>query len=227
MRRKFSLAFAASTLGACFCVTAVSSHPHVRIKYEIVLEVRAGALVAIHERWMFDQAFLQSNLDEFDKNKNGVLDPDEVEAFRTVSVATMKRFGNFTSVWQGPRLSKTGDAAFTVFNMTPPEPTVEFRTALDKPLALTKPVHVDVYDPTYYSAFALASEQAVRVDSDKGTSCAVRIEVPAAQSRQLIDYRAFVAEFGPLAARLVKPQTITLTCLPTPDTTVAVVKKKP
>ena len=218
---------AAFVLGASVGTAPSAAHPHVRIKVEIAFEVHNGALLAIRERWTFDEAFLQSNLEEFDTNKNGILDPDEIEAFRRLSDATMKRFGNFTAVSQGDLKIQTGDATFIEFSMTAPRPIVEFRTTLTKAITLSKPVQVDVYDPTYYSAFDIAADQVVIAATETIAACSARVAAPAGASRQMADYRSFVASLGPLAARLVKPQSITLSCTPGTSTTGLIAIGKP
>lgn len=215
---------AVALLGLVECAGPLPAlaHPHVRISVELTFVVRNAALHAINQRWTFDAGFRTSSLEEFDKNGNGVLDPDEFEAFRQLSIATMKRFDNFTVVWHRKLKTQFTDAAFTGFNLSAQRPAIEFSIALVKPLPLNEPVLVDVYDPTYYSAFDFASAQSPTIDTDNAAECSAHLVAPAESSQQRNDYRAFVATFGPLAARLVTPRSITLSCaasLPTSSLT--------
>ena len=175
--RLLAWALGAVLLGTSIGMAPSAAHPHVRIKVEIAFEIQNGALLAIRERWTFDEAFLKSNLEEFDTNKNGIFDPDEIEAFRKLSDVTMKRFGNFTAVSQGDVKVPIGDAAFIEFNMTAPRPIVEFRTTLTKAIALGKPVQIDVYDPTYYSAFEVLADHVVIAATEADAACADRKSV--------------------------------------------------
>lgn len=188
------------------------AHPHVMIAVEVTFEIRGGALVALRERWTFDEAYRRSSLEQFDRNGNGILDPDELSAFQTLALSTMKRFDNFTAIELAKTKARMRDMEITRLDMAAVRPVIEFRIALVEPLAILSPILIEVYDPTYFSAFSLPSEAALSVDVDPVASCTARLIAPAKNGEQLKAYRAFAATFGPLAARLVTPKTISLVC---------------
>lgn len=190
------------------------AHPHVRISVAVSFEVRSGTLTAIREKWTFDEAFKKSTIEQHDKNGNGKLDADELKQFMRLSAATMKRFSNFTTVGDGKTIASLAEAVFARVDMDTTRPVIEFNVALLKPLTLGKSLMIEIYDPTYFSAFEIAGPEAISVDSDGTSTCSVNLTAPAQDGQQLKDHRAFAVAFGPMAARLVTPRTITLSCLP-------------
>ena len=184
------------------------------IAVEVTFEIRGGALVAVRERWTFDEAYRKSSMEQFDTNGNGILDPDELSAFQALAQSTMKRFDNFTAIQQGKTKALMRDMEITRLDMAAARPVIEFRIALVQPLTILSPILIEVYDPTYFSAFSLPSETALSVDVDPDSSCTTSLIAPARNGEQLKAYRAFAANFGPLAARLVTPRTISLVCAP-------------
>jgi ABC-type uncharacterized transport system substrate-binding protein len=205
------------TLLACLTVLGLGpsalAHPHVRISVEATFVVEGGALTTIRHRWTFDEEFGRSNLIEFDANQNGVLDEDELSAFRELSLDTLKRFDSFTIVWQGAVKIKLREPVLVRFDLQAAKPVYEFTVALSEPVPLMGAgASIEVYDPTYFSAFDFRSDQVLSVESKEGTACSAALASPPRQSPQMKEYRAFVTAFGPLSAKLVTPRSIKLSC---------------
>ncbi len=204
------LAFASCGLGQ-----PAAAHPHVRISVEVVFVVEQGAVTLVKHRWTFDEDFRRSNLLEFDKNENGILEEDELAAFQQRALETLKRFDSFTVAWRGTAKVPLKEPVLVRFDMQAARPVYEFDVALSTPIPLTDAGALfDVYDPTYYSAFDFRSERTLSIQAEEGANCSATLIAPARGSTQMKDYRAFVAEFGPLAAKLVTPRSIKLTCPP-------------
>jgi len=207
---------------ACLAVLAIlglgpsaHAHPHVRISVEATFVVEGGALTAIKHHWTFDKEFRRSNLMEFDANQNGVLDENELAEFRELSLDTLKRFDSFTVVWRGNAKIKLKEPVLVTFDMQAAKPVYEFTVALSEPVPMAGAgASIEVYDPTYFSAFDFHPERALAIEAKDGTACSAVFAAPPSQGPQMKDYRAFAAEFGGPAAKQVRPRSIKITCPP-------------
>jgi ABC-type uncharacterized transport system substrate-binding protein len=194
-------------------VRSALAHPHVRISVEATFVVERGAVTAIKHRWTFDEDYRRSNMLEFDVDKNGILDASELAAFQELSLETLRSFDSFTVVWRDSIKVKLQDPVLVRFDLQAAKPIYEFQVALSTPVPLmSASASIEVYDPTYYSAFDFSSDRALSIEVTDGASCSATLGAPARQSLQMKDYRAYIAAFGPLAARLVTPRLIKLTC---------------
>lgn len=210
------------TLLACLAVMVVlglgpsaHAHPHVRISVEAAFVVEGGALTAIKHRWTFDEEFRRSNLMEFDANQNGVLDENELSEFRERSLDTLKRFDSFTVVWRGNVKIKLKEPVLVTFDMQAAKPVYDFTIALGEAVPLAGAgASIEVYDPTYFSAFDFHADQALSIEAKDGTACAATLVAPPRQGPQMKDYRAFASAAGAPSAKLVTPRSIQLICPP-------------
>jgi ABC-type uncharacterized transport system substrate-binding protein len=210
--RTLTLTAALMSTNLGFARSAVA-HPHVRISVEATFVVERGAVTAIKHRWTFDEDYRRSSFLDFDVDKNGVLDASELAAFRELSLETLRSFDSFTVVWRDGVKVKLQEPVLVRFDLQAAKPIYEFEVALSTPVPLMGAgASIEVYDPTYYSAFDFNSDRALSIEVTDGTSCAATSGPPARQSQQMKDYRAYVAAFGPLSARLVTPRSIKLTC---------------
>jgi ABC-type uncharacterized transport system substrate-binding protein len=177
-----------------------------------------AAIEAVKHRWTFNEDFRRSNFDEFDINQNGTLDADELSAFQQLSLETLKRLDSFTVIWLGAERIPLKEPVLVSFDMQDSKPIYKFSVALSKPVPLTGAgASIEVYDPTYFSAFDFRSDHAVSVESKDGADCSAALVSPPRDSAQMRDYRAFISAFGPLSAKLVTPRSINLTCQSSPS----------
>jgi ABC-type uncharacterized transport system substrate-binding protein len=189
-------------------------HPHVRISVDLVVIVENGAVQRLKHRWTFDETFRQSNFEEYDTNRNGTLEPDELVPFQKLSIETLKRFDSFTVVWNGTERIALKEPVLVTFDMQAAKPMYAFDVTLSKPVPATDAgVILDIYDPTYFSAFDIPSVRAISIEARDGV-CSASVVQPAGSSVQMQDYRAFVLEFGARAAKTVTPRSIRIACEP-------------
>jgi ABC-type uncharacterized transport system substrate-binding protein len=187
-------------------------HPHVRISVEVVIVIEEGAVQRLKHRWTFDEAFRRSNFEEYDTNRNGILEPDELAPFQKLSIETLKRFDSFTFVWSGAEKVPLAEPVLATFDMQVAKPVYAFDVTLSKAAPVTGAgVTLDIYDPTYFSAFDIPSAQAISIEA-RDSVCAASIVPPVGGSAQMQDYRAFVSEFGARAAKTVTPRSIRISC---------------
>lgn len=91
-------------LSFCFLAwsaTPADAHPHAWISVNTtVLVNEKGEATAIRERWLFDKMYSVYALDDFDPNKNGKIDPDELLQLANENLSNLKAYNYFT-VFEG------------------------------------------------------------------------------------------------------------------------------
>ncbi len=164
MRRSFIRAGA----GAAFLMAATGgaeAHPHVFVdsRMEIVGDAK-GMLTSVRNIWRFDELFSSSVVVDFDKNGNGKLDDDEVQAVAATVKQSIAEWEFYTFVSVGKRDIKLQPPAeirglfengqlLLFFEMKPAEP-VDLKAA---------PVTFTAYDESYFVAFDFADENAFQL----------------------------------------------------------------
>ncbi len=202
----------ALTVASLVLAPSAIAHPHVRIRVEVAIVVENGAVGMVKHRWTFDEDFRRSNFEEYETNRNGILEPDELAPFQQLALETLKRFESFTAVWRGSERIPLKEPVLVKFDMQAVRPTYEFNVALSNPVQVTDAGLIfDVCDPTYLSAFDIPSLEAITIET-RDSVCSAVLTLPAPNSAQMKDYRAFVSEFGARAAKSITPRSIKLTC---------------
>lgn len=74
------------------------AHPHVWIYSAFIAHFDNDGLVGFKLEWVFDEMFSQMIINDFDKNKNGELEPEEVKAVYKGAFSNLEHFGYFTNV---------------------------------------------------------------------------------------------------------------------------------
>jgi ABC-type uncharacterized transport system substrate-binding protein len=163
-------------------VTVADAHPHIWVttKSEIVYAAD-GTVKAVRQAWTFDDMFSAFATQGLDTNKDGKLSREELAELAKVNVTSLKEFDYFSE-------GKSGGKKI-VFD----EPVDYWLDADDKQiltLHFTLPVKspaprgnftIDIFDPTYFIAFALADELPVTLaGAPAGCSAEVRRPDPAA-----------------------------------------------
>jgi ABC-type uncharacterized transport system substrate-binding protein len=165
------------------------AHPHVWVTARAELVYAAdGKVTAVRHRWTFDNAYSAYVTQGLDKNNDGKLTPDELQDLAKVNTESLADFEYFTHLkangtkqaFEAPR-----DQAMAFESGAA---TLSFDLPLKKPAA-SRMVALEVYDPSFFVAFAMAEgEDAVKLaNAPKG--CAVTVSRPkpvdAAQQQRL------------------------------------------
>lgn len=94
------LRFSALCLAICVASNALA-HPHVRVAYQVEPLVQSNGIRALQVNWQLDAMTSAQIRDNIDLNKNGVLDPEELQAFAEGNFELMKPHQFFLTVEQG------------------------------------------------------------------------------------------------------------------------------
>lgn len=169
----------ALTIAASLALTAPAlAHPHVWVtaKAELVY-APDGKVTAVRHSWTFDAAYSAFVTQGLDKNNDGKLTPDELQDLAKVNTESLADFEYFTHLkangarqaFEAPR-----DQAMAFENGAA---TLSFHLPLKKPAA-GKTVALEVYDPSFFVAFAMAEgDDAVKLaNAPKG--CATTLTRP-------------------------------------------------
>ncbi len=73
-------------------------HAHVWIYSAVVAHFDEEGLAGFKLEWVFDEMFSHMIIHDYDKNKNGVFDPSEVEEVYKGAFSNLENFGYFTNV---------------------------------------------------------------------------------------------------------------------------------
>lgn len=77
---------------------AAYGHPHVFIYNSIKIVFDEKGLAGFEVKWIFDDMFSNVIIHDFDKNKNGRLEPDEIKSIKNGAFSNLKSFDYFTHI---------------------------------------------------------------------------------------------------------------------------------
>lgn len=165
-RRALPLALAMLAAGA----GSAGAHPHVFADANVeVVGDAARHLVSVRNIWRMDDLFSSGVVVDFDKNKNGALDDDELQEVGDTVRESIAEWSFYTFVRAGETVVKLQppDAIRALFQEG--QLILFFEMKAGEPIDLaTQPITVANFDETFYVAF--------NVDADTGFSL---VDLPA------------------------------------------------
>ena len=177
-------------LALTFLSAPAWAHPHVWITSKAeILYAPDGRVTGVRHAWTFDKAYSAFLTQGLDANKDGKLTPEELQPLAKENTESLVDFEYFTvlkangakQAFDAPR-----DAAMSYANE---EATLTYVLPLKAPAAAAKTLTLEVSDPSYFVAFAMAEgADAVKL-SGAPKGCAASISRPkpieAAQQQNL------------------------------------------
>ena len=166
-----------SAVAALLAAGAASAHPHMWIDARAQIDVDAEQrITAVRQVWLFDEMFGAYATQGLKKGKDGTLPADTLKG---MAQDWMKALGEPISHYF-TRVTVDGkSAAFAA----PRDARVDWnpkttRLTLSFTLPLAEPVapgaggaQVDIYDPTYFVAYAFEEKGAVSLGGPQGAAC--------------------------------------------------------
>jgi ABC-type uncharacterized transport system substrate-binding protein len=172
-------------------------HPHVFIDGRVAFEFSRGELATIEVEWRFDELFSSMIQNDYDRNRNGRFDRQEIDEVERGAFSNLKYFNYFTYlVVDGERIPTEEVQDFRVDHRDG-RMRYRFRIPVSAGLERARTVQVMLYDETYFTDIALLREYA-----------SVRGTVPATYEISTQPMEAFSYSYGP--ATFV-PEAIQLT----------------
>ena len=170
---------ALAALLLALAVTPAAAHPHVWITAKAEIAYEAGKVVAVRHVWTFDPAYTAFVTQGLDANKDGKLTPDELQNLATENTGNLAEFGYFTTLKVGGKEQAFSDPAEPRMAMEGDALTLSFRLPLKAPVAQGRGVVAfEVYDPTYFVAFALSEAPDAATLTGAPAGCAATVTRP-------------------------------------------------
>jgi len=81
-----------------FCPTNTLSHPHVFVDCTLTFVFDENGFAGIRNRWVFDEMFSEMTINDFDKDTDLSLNPQEVAAIKSGAFSNLKKFNYFNHI---------------------------------------------------------------------------------------------------------------------------------
>lgn len=165
---------AVAAVATLCAATPAAAHPHIWIDATVALVAEAEKVREIAVVWKFDPLFSGMVTADFDANRNGRLDPEEIEHLTSLTVPSIAEYDYFTHLRidgepvkieqiRGFRIELRDKLLYYGFSI-PLEPRVDPRTT---ELAFS------LYDRSYYTDLSTSADGAIRMMGDWPAGCAV------------------------------------------------------
>lgn len=151
-------------------------HPHVWITNGTTFLFQDGKLAGVRLEWAFDELFSDTLVREFDENKNGKLDPAEVQQIQKETFPYLQKFHFFAHIMLGQKKAPVTEVH--EFSAEARKDGVRYRLTvrLPEPVDPRKtPVTVNVFDETYYVDFIHEKKDPVRIEGAPAGTCTYRM----------------------------------------------------
>jgi len=166
------LVAALAVLGLGLASKAPAAHPHVWIEAWIDVRLTTAGIEAVRIHWRFDEFFSSLAITDFDGNKNGRLDPPEIDRLVSATIEALREGNFFTFVRIGNDTQKLDKVDNFVAKIVEHSLVYEFTVKLDRPVDPTKvDVSVSLYDESYYIDVTLLEREPVRFSGASPLSC--------------------------------------------------------
>jgi ABC-type uncharacterized transport system substrate-binding protein len=148
--RSFILYFSVILL-SFMMIQPVASHPHVFIDTKIFIELNEEGIEGFWQHWAFDEYFSAWVIEEFDTDRDGKFNDDELKIVYERTLVGIKENGYFTRVLVGDtEIPVTGIEKFSV-EIKENRTVYSFFVPLEiKIYQSTKDVFITVYDESFY-----------------------------------------------------------------------------
>lgn len=140
------------------------AHPHVFISNRFSVIFDKTGLTGIEIHWVFDKMFSAVMIGDYDKNKNGIFEKEEIKSLENEAFSDIKEYGYFVSI-------HINDEPFKVtriknFSASIKDKAMSYRFTIPCSVKSNKKRNEIVaasYDPTYYIAIGIPEKDAIRL----------------------------------------------------------------
>jgi len=164
---------------AALAAGSALAHPHVAVTVRSEIAYAAdGKVAGVRHAWTFDPAYSAFVTQGLDKNNDGVFTAEELQDLAKENTESLVDFEYFTFLKNGGAKEAFDPPRNPAMAFENGQATLRFELPLKTPVAVRNALALEVYDPTYFVAFALApGEDAVRLaGAPKG--CALSVTRP-------------------------------------------------
>jgi ABC-type uncharacterized transport system substrate-binding protein len=168
IRNRFLFFLGVASVFLCMSAAVSHAHPHVFIVQRLKVQFDDRGLAGIQVQWKLDDMFAGMIAEDYDRNRNGVLEPAEVQIIKEKAFSNLSGFGYFTFI-------KIDGKPFRVryikdFNAILQDHKLVYEFFIPCHVRATdhaKKISVATYDPSYYTAIFFSKREPVSlVDAD-------------------------------------------------------------
>jgi len=164
----------------CLAGHAAFAHPHAFVSCTFSFVMDPQGLAGFRQRWVLDEMTTVSVLDVIDRNRDGILSPEEKQSLRDLSVNSLREFGYFTAVRVNGRPFPV--RTITDFSAELKDHRLIYDFRVPCPVTAVpgrrQQVKVAVYDDSFYTYVAYAAERNPDIDPTRDPMFANR-DAPA------------------------------------------------
>lgn len=155
MTRRFG-AIILSIMGFLTLSASAWAHPHVSVTARAELLFQNGQVIAVRHAWTFDKLYSAFITQGLDQDGDGALSTAEMHALAKENTESLVDFDYFTVIKANGVKQTFGEPRDYAMSHVDGEVTLTYLLPLKKPPAAARTIGLEVADPTYFVAFALA-----------------------------------------------------------------------
>lgn len=181
--RRFA-ALVTTAIGLCSLLQPALAHPHNLISVETTVEISSGQIRALRHKWTFDKYYSFTAIRGLDKNHDGTYSRAELSNLAKVYIEGLKTSAYFTVVRLGSKQIELAAPVDSWLTRKDGLLSLHFSLPLKTPLSVTDPgFNFAIYDPGYFTAFAFARDNPIRLSKDAPKACRATIGDASADSK--------------------------------------------
>lgn len=168
-----SVVTALVVIAALGCRTGIAvGHPHVWIDVTLTLLFDEQHVRAVRVEWLMDEFVSASLQQTFDVNKNRILDPPEIRKLQEQVFANTREAQFYLHLRTGKTATARKAPADFTANLNKKRIAFPFTVPLAAPAnPAAAPLHISVYDPSYYVDVAFADNTPIRLVGPPPEAC--------------------------------------------------------
>ncbi len=178
------VAFVTAGIGLCTLLQPALAHPHNLVTVETTVEINSGQILALRHKWTFDKYYSFTAIRGLDKNHDGKYSKAELSNLAQVYIEGLKTSAYYTVVKQGTKKVELAAPVDSWLTRKDGLLSLHFSLPLKTPLSVTTPgFNFAIYDPGYFTAFAFARDNPIRLSQGAPKACRATIGDTSADSK--------------------------------------------
>ena len=150
-----------------FVPLALFAHPHIMLTTSLEIEYLDSSCTGVWVDWEFDRFFSVAIINDFDMDKNGIFDSNEVKQIEENAFSNLRNYGYFVNIRVGDKRTKPDSV--TLFSAKFSGDKLFYRFFVPLVKGSYNNLYISIFDPTYYSAVNYA-DNGIKIGRGAGTA---------------------------------------------------------
>ncbi|ADN02459.1 ABC-type uncharacterized transport system periplasmic component-like protein [Spirochaeta thermophila DSM 6192] len=138
-----------------------TAHPHMLIITRLTFEFEGARCPGFWVDWDFDRFFSASIIHDFDRDRDGTFNEQEIRLIHDNAFINLEHYGFFVFLRQGE--TRTNPRKVLHFTASQKDNNVHYRFYVPLPEGFTGEFYVSIFDPSYFCAVKYQEEEPVVV----------------------------------------------------------------